>query len=86
MYLSNLSPLMQRTIAIGITFMISQSGIAGYYNLYFAKHPKTCRMIFDEVNKVIYHSADETHAMWESDDINKVLRFVVNELKEDISQ
>mgnify|MGYP003275649025 CR=1 FL=1 len=83
MYIADLSPLMQRTIRLGITFMISQSGITGYYNLYFAKHPKICRMTFDEVNKVIYHSADETHAMWESDDINEVLRYVVEELKEE---
>lgn len=84
-YLSNLSPLMQRTVAQGITFMISQSGLPNKYNLRFAKYTKAkgnhvVRLIYHQIQLTIYQYADLGHPYMEFADINDVLDYVVTEL------
>jgi len=82
--LSDLSPLMQRTVVKGITFMISQSGQPDYYNLYFAKYTKRnnqVRLCYHEKEKQIFQYADENHPIIKFDDIDKVLEYVERELE-----
>lgn len=72
-YLSDLSPLMQRAIAKGITFMVSQSGIPHNYNLYFAKYTDkgNCSVLlsYHEQQGKIYQCADENHPVIPFSDI-----------------
>ncbi len=81
--LTDLSPLMQRAIAKGITFMASQSGIPNYYNLHFAKYTKSNRSLhltYDENKKVIYQPADENHSKTDFYSVDEVLDYVDSEL------
>lgn len=83
--LSDLSPLMQRTIEKGITFMISQSGVPNYYNLYFAKYivgkgNKQVRLTYHHKENKIYQYADENHPVIPFENINDVLDYVDTEI------
>ena len=83
--LSDLSPLMQRTISEGITFMVSQSGLPGNYNLYFAKYVdgkgnSSVRLHYHEKEGKIYQYADEEPSVIPFDDVNSVLKYVQVEL------
>jgi hypothetical protein len=84
-YLSDISPLMQHTIAKGITFMVSQSGIPNNYNLYFAKYidkkgNQSMRLSYHENQGKILQYADENHSIIEFDTIFDVLDYVNEEL------
>lgn len=84
-YISDLSPLMQRTIEKGITFMVSQSGLPSYYNIYFAKYidgkgNSSVHLSYHEEEKLIIQYADENHPTIKFDDINEVLDYVDEEL------
>jgi len=83
-YLSDLSPLMQRTIAKNITFMISQSGLPNNYNLYFAKHTgrenHSIHLSYDLNEGQIFQYADENHSFIEFNSIDEVLNYVDKEL------
>jgi hypothetical protein len=89
-YLSDLSPLMQRAIAKGITFMVSQSGIPHNYNLYFAKYTDkgNCSVLlsYHEQQGKIYQCADENHPVIPFSDINDVLDYVCDELGEPVDK
>lgn len=83
--LIDLSPLMQRAVAKGVTFMISQSGIPNDYNLYFAKHTShkgnaSVRLSFDETRGEIIRCADEEHSAMRFDNITAALDYVISEL------
>ncbi len=85
--LSDLSPLMQRTIAKRIVFMVSHSGgPPGHYNLYFAKYTDkgncSVRLSYDEEKGQIYQCADENHPFIPFTDVNAVLQYVEEELGE----
>ena len=81
-YLPDLSHLMQRVIAKGITFMVSQSGVPNYYNLYFAKHMgmrlgnRSIYLTFNENKNIIYQCADENHPMIEFNSVDEILDYV----------
>jgi len=79
-YLSDLSPLMQRAIAKGITFMVSQSGIPHNYNLSFTKYTDkgncSVHLNYHELQGKIYQYADENHPVIPFSDINDVLDYV----------
>ncbi len=80
--LSDLSPLMQRAIARGITFMVSKSGIPGHYNLHFAKWVngnKSIQLSYHQEKQIIYQGADGSHPMIEFEDINSVLQYIDEE-------
>jgi len=84
-YLIDLSPLMQRTIEEGITFMVSQSGIPNYYNLYFAKYVdrkgnSSVRLSYHQNEGVVYQYADEKHSIIKFETIDDVLKHVISEL------
>lgn len=84
--LSDLSPLMQRTIAKEITFMISQSGIPDYYNLHFAKYidgvgNNSVRLCYHKKEEKIYQYADGIHPVISFNNINEVLEYVDIELQ-----
>jgi hypothetical protein len=83
--LSDLSPLMQRTIAKGISFMVSQSGIKGVYNLSFTQYVlgigyRSVRFHYHQDEKQIIQYADGEHGIKKFDDINDVLEFAIMEL------
>lgn len=84
MNLADLSSLMQRTIAKGITFMVSKSGVPNYYNLYFAKFTEkdncSVRLSYHEKEGKIYQYADENHPVIAFDDINSTLDYVCEEI------
>lgn len=86
-YLSDISPLMQRTIAKGITFMVSQSGVPDYYNLYFAKYThkgnQSIRLSYHKSKGRILQCADENHPTIEFNDIHDVLNYINKELYEE---
>lgn len=83
-YLTDLSPLMQRTIAKGITFMVSQSGLPNNYNLYFAKYVDgkgncSCRLSYHETEGNIYQYADGEHPVIVFDSVDEVVEYVESE-------
>lgn len=85
--LSDLSPLMQRTIAKGISFMVSQSGIKGVYNLSFTQYVlgfgcgcRSVRLHYHQDEKQILQYADGEHGIKKFDDINDVLEYAIMEL------
>lgn len=83
--LSDMSPLMQRAIAKGITFMVSKSGLHGNYNLYFAKYiagigNRQVRLSYHEDTQQIIQCADEQHPIIEFDSVDSVLEYVNDEL------
>jgi hypothetical protein len=83
--LSDLSPLMQRTIAKGISFMVSQSGIERYYNLYFAKHIlgsgcKSVHLNYHQDDGQVIQYADKEHPIIKFDSVDDVVEYVVSEL------
>ena len=76
---ADLSPLMQRTVDKGITFMISQSGQPGYYNLHFAKYVlsnKAVHLQFHEEEQTAYQYADGEHPVIAFNNIDEVLAYV----------
>jgi hypothetical protein len=82
---------MQRTIAKGITFMVSQSGLPGYYNLYFSKYVdragvKQVRLSYHEKEERILQYADEEHPVIEFSDVDSVLRYIEAELSIETEQ
>ena len=83
---SDLSVLMELVIDLGIVFMVSQSGIPGNYNLYFAKHTKkgnkSLKLSFEEKTKAIYQYADTENGFKIFTDIDSVLEHVCNEILE----
>lgn len=90
--LLDLSSLMQNTIAKGIVFMISQSGVPGYYyNIHFAKYidrvgNRSVHLRFHESEGQIIQYADEDHSVIEFNDINSVLEYVETELNRKVEQ
>lgn len=84
MNLADLSSLMQRTIAKGITFMVSKSGVPNYYNLYFAKFTEkgncSVHLSYHEKEGKIYQYADENHPVIAFGDVDSVLDYVRKEI------
>lgn len=84
--LSDLSPLMQRAIKRDITFMVSKSGLTGYYNLYFAKYTigrgnQSVRLMYHQETGIIYQYADENHPVIAFETVEDVLSYVQKEFK-----
>lgn len=85
-YLNDLSILMQRTISLGITFMVSQSGVPNNYNLYFAKYvegegSKQVRLSFHENESRVIQYADEEHPAIHMESVDGVIDYVARELR-----
>lgn len=83
--LSDISVLMQRAVAEKITFMVSQSGLPGNYNLYFAKYidgigNRQVRLNYHEDEGKILQYADESHPIIKFDGVDSVLKYVNDEL------
>lgn len=83
--LSDLSSLMQCTIAKGITFMVSKSGLPNDYNLYFAKYIDgkgncSVRLSYHENEGKIIQYADENHSITELNGTDEALEYVESEL------
>lgn len=82
--LQDLSDLMQKVIATGATFMISQSGIPGYYSVYAAYHSglqnKQCRLTFHEKDGAIVQYADLEHSAAEFNNIDGAFAYMCKEI------
>jgi hypothetical protein len=82
--LSDISVLMQRAVAEGITFMVSRSGVPGSYNLYFAKYidrigNRQVRLNYHEDTQQVIQYADESHPIIKFDSVDSVLKYVNDE-------
>lgn len=81
--LQDLSELMQKVISNGITFMISQSGLPGFYSInaaYYNKSNKSAHLSFCEKEGVIAQLADEDHPRIEFSDVDSVVAYLCSEL------
>lgn len=82
--LQDMSELMQKVIETGATFMISQSGVPGYYSIYAAYHSgahnRQVRLTFHEKDGIIVQYADLEHCAAEFDNINSVFGYICREL------
>ncbi len=75
--------LMQEIIARGASFMISPSGLPGFYSVYAACYGKTNRAVhlsLDEKQAEIVQSADERHPTMVFCDVESVVRYICEEL------
>ena len=78
-----MSLLMQEIIARGASFMISPSGLPGFYSVYAACYGKTNRAVhlsLDEKQAKIVQSADEQHPTRVFCDVESVVRYICEEL------
>ena len=78
-----MSLLMQKIIAHGASFMISPSGLPGFYSIYaayYGKTNKTVHLSLDEKQAEIVQSADEQHPTMVFCDVESVVRYICEEL------
>lgn len=82
--LQDLSDLMQAVIAAGATFMVSQSGLPGYYNIYAAYHNNksnnSVHLTFYKKEGVIVQAADGKHPVIEFDRVDDVATYMCKEI------
>jgi len=84
---NDISELMQQCVALGYTFMFSQSGLPNNYNIHVAYMPKVCDnrslcLSFRSDRQTIYRSASLNSKYVEFSDISDVMRYITKEIAE----
>lgn len=82
--LQDLSDIMQKVVAKGAVFMVSQSGLPGHYSInaaYYNKTNKSVHLTFYEKDGVIVQAADLDHPVIEFKDVDSVVAYIFEEVK-----